>query len=380
MNTNHPLFYLLIAAICLTACNKNEETLPYKSIEPSLPAVTYSYKVNLPERHKRVIDTTRISTITDDGATLGRVLFYDKRLSLNNVTSCGSCHAQEQAFSDISAKSIGFEGGLTERNSLAITNLVSSKSFFWDSRENDLEVMVTKPIRHNVEMGLETMDDLVVKLSATDFYLLLFEKAYGTSEITPERIGKALTMFMRSMFSAESKFDEATVMGHENVFSPQEMRGFELFSWEAGCMSCHGGVDLRGGWGDDWANIGLEMNYTDPGLGFLNPEQEGMFRVPSLRNIALTAPYMHDGRFATLEEVVEHYNSGVKDHPALDWRLSGGGIFPGGPRPGAGDGPQRLELSKQDKAALVAFLHTLTDEQFINDPKFSDPFEVNNQD
>lgn len=306
--------------------------------------------------------------ITDEGATLGRVLFYDPQLSLNNAVSCGSCHHQDKAFADGQQFSKGFGGKITPRNSMSIVNVGLNNNLFWDSRLASLQVMVTHPIQNHIEMGMESMEDIEVKLAKVDYYPALFEKAFGTQEITTERVSNAMTQFLSAMKTGKSKFDQ----GFENNFTnytPLELEGKDLFmSTKTNCTSCHAGInfaapDFPGGpYGQPsvkgTANIGLDLDYADEGKG------EGKFRIPSLRNIALTGPYMHDGRFETLEEVVEHYNSGVQAHHALDHNL----VDENGQ-------PQRLNLSTFEKKALVAFLHTLTDDAFITDERYSNPFQ-----
>jgi len=236
----------------------------------------------------------------------------------------------------------------------------------------------------DVEMGIESMENLKTKLAEEEYYPPLFEDAFGTSEVTPERISRALAQFLRSMASHNSKWDRLT---NFEQLTDMEQLGHNIFSsWDrGGCINCHSGRSFAG-WGSDFANIGLDEEYADNGLGERQKESNGMFKVPSLRNIALTAPYMHDGRFATLEEVVEHYNSGVQAHPNLHWSLrnDGGNSFPGiidfpFIDPGTstsleGSEPIRRNFTEVEKRALVAFLHTLTDEEFVTNPKFSDPF------
>lgn len=305
--------------------------------------------------------------ITDEGATLGRVLFYDPQLSLNNAVACASCHHQDKAFADGQKLSKGFGGKITPRNSMSITNVGLNNNLFWDSRLASLQVMVTHPILNHIEMGMESMTDIEEKLAKVDYYPALFEKAFGTQEITAEKVSNAMTQFLAAMKTGKSKFDEGLMNNFDN-YNALELAGKDLFmSAKTNCTSCHAGTnfaapDFPGGpYGQPsvkgTANIGLDLVYADQGKG------EGKFRIPSLRNIALTGPYMHDGRFETLEEVVEHYNSGVQAHPALDHNLLG-----------ENDLPQRLDLTNFEKKALVAFLHTLTDEDFITDERFSNPF------
>jgi cytochrome c peroxidase len=286
-------------------------------------------------------------------ATLGRVLFYDNILSLNNTVACASCHKQSLAFADNAAFSTGFMSKLTPRNSMSIVNLREHEGLFWDLRESNLATMVVKPVQNHIEMGFDDMQHVVAKMNAVDYYKPLFFKAFGNNEISEEGIQSALATYLRSMVTYNTKYDAGMNNSFAN-FNSQEIMGKELF--ETHCASCHFGTEFKAPWQNS-ANIGLDQTYTDQGTG------EGNFKIPSLRNIALTGPYMHDGRFNTLSEVVEHYNSGIKNHPQLNWELRG----PDG-------GPQRLNMSQGDKDALVAFLNTLTDWKFVSDPRFSNPF------
>lgn len=303
---------------------------------------------------------------TDAGATLGRVLFYDKRLSANLSIACASCHQQEHGFSDPRKFSTGFEGGTTSRNSMGLSNArwYQRAHFFWDERAATLEDQVLQPIQNPVEMGM-TLEGLTNRLAGEPFYATLFTSAFGTPEITSERISHALAQFVRSIVSTHSKYDEGVTVRFAN-FTAQENLGRQIFFGRVGnatCSACHGTDNFVPG--PNINNNGLENPYVDKGLGGITgrPQDEGKFKVPSLRNIALTAPYMHDGRFATLEEVVEFYNSGVVDHPNLSPPLRG----PDG-------SPLRLNLSDTEKAALVAFLETLTDESITTNEMYSDPF------
>jgi cytochrome c peroxidase len=293
--------------------------------------------------------------LSNEGALLGRVLFYDKSLSRNNRISCGSCHVQSKGFADPVQFSSGHEFGQTTRNSMALSNLSLLNTYFWDSRAKDLEAQVMMPVQNHVEMGIEWLEKLPPKLLQYDYYPPMFAAAFGDKEITEERIRFALAQFLRTMVSGQSKYDEGTTTDFAN-FNPLEKMGMELFTtWgsKAKCSSCHSSSNLfNNAWGME--NIGLDENPTD---------NYGNFKVPSLRNIAVTAPYMHDGRFQTLEEVIDHYDHGIKMTPNLSWALRDY------------NGPLQLNLSDLEKKALVAFLKTLTDEQYLTDPKFSDPFK-----
>ena len=306
---------------------------------------------------------------TDVGATLGRVLFYDKRLSTNRSISCSSCHQREHGFADPRRFSVGFNGGLTGRNSMGLSNArwYLRRHFFWDERANVLEDQVLMPIQNPVEMGM-TLEALTNRLSAEPYYTNLFTTAFGTPAVTSSRVSLALAQFVRSIVSTRSKYDLGVASGFRN-FTPQENLGRQIFLGQVGnatCAACHGTDNFVPG--PALNNNGLEFPYVDKGVGGITglPQDNGKFKVPSLRNIELTAPYMHDGRFATLEQVVEFYNSGVVDNPNLSPPLRN----PPGQPPGA----RRLNLSTAQKAALVVFLKTLTDTSLATDLKFADPF------
>ncbi|WP_282049876.1 cytochrome-c peroxidase [Maribacter aquivivus] len=313
-------------------------------------------------------NTPNNNATTDNGATLGRVLFYDKNLSMNNTISCASCHIQENGFSDPNALSTGFNGELTSRNSMGLANarFYENGRFFWDERAATLEAQTLVPIQDLVEMGL-TLPELEEKLTQQPYYAALFTNAFGDETITSNRVALALSQFIRSMVSYESKFDDGLAQTQDiddnfPNFTTSENRGKQLFmSNQTRCFDCHATNVFVG---DDARNNGLDATITDLGVGGItgNNNELGEFKVPSLRNIALTGPYMHDGRFETLEEVIEHYNSGVQNNPNLDNRLT------------QGNNVRRLNLSDTDKQALVDFLNTLTDDEFINDEKYASPF------
>lgn len=381
---NWQLAVLFIGLFGLSACesdinvvtstdDEEEEELSYTSFdELNLPEVPFNYSnITLPAHFQvppvQAIDNEEDNMVTDAGATLGRVLFYEKAFSANNSISCASCHQAASGFSDPLRFSEGFEGGETGRNSMGLSNarFYENGAFFWDERAETLEDQVLMPIQDPVEMGTE-LDELVAEIKEMDYYPFLFEQAFGDDEITSDRISLALAQFVRSIVSYESPYDE----GRAQVDNPQtdfpnftalENQGKALFFGRAGCRRCHQ-TDLFVL--PEARNVGLAEVYEDQGLGDVTglATDNGKFKAPSLRNVALTAPFMHDGRFATLEEVVEHYNSGVKDHPNLAEQLRPGGNL------------QRLNLTDTEKSALVAFLNTLTDQNAISDEKYADPF------
>lgn len=311
-------------------------------------------------------NTPANNPVTNAGATLGRVLFYDKRLSLNRTVSCASCHQQAHGFSDPAKFSTGFDGRLTSRNSMGLANArwYQRRAFFWDERSATLEIQVLQPIQNTLEMGM-TLPEVTTRLTAEPFYRDLFNRAFGTTAVTSDRIALALAQFVRSIISTNTKYDAGVASNFTN-FTAEETLGRRLFLGQTGnatCAACHGTDNFVPG--NTINNNGLENPYLDKGLGEVTgrPQDEGLFKVPSLRNIALTGPYMHDGRFASLEEVVEFYNSGVIAHPNLSPPLRA--------RTGT---PLRLNLTTAEKAAMVAFLKTLTDTSLPTDSRFSDPF------
>jgi len=385
------LLFSLAGSMLLTSC-RDEITLPETASRPTLPSTPYDYQnIVLPPNvftaqnsffiddigfgNEIFVDPANFVNVTNEVATLGRVLFYDKQLSLNNTISCGSCHHQEKAFADGKQFSTGFEGKLTTRNSMGFQNLISQRNLFWDSRSFSLADLSLKPVQNHVEMGMEDLGKLAEKLSRLDYYPALFEKAFQDPEITPDRISQGITQFISSITTANSRFDRSTIAGGDTQLSSLEIMGRNIFnSQKAMCSSCHAGNnfaaadgpnDPYGGGGEIFGtdlkgttNIGLDLTDRDAG------RKEGSFKIPSLRNIALTGPYMHDGRFKTLEEVIDHYSHGIKNNPNLDkkFRDSHGEVV-------------QLNFTDLEKKALVAFLNTLTDDVMTRDPKYSDPFK-----
>jgi len=382
-----PLVLLLISIVGIYITDTSSFS---GSVEPVLPVTPYDYStLDLPDHFTTDVPNSPLPTsingtdntpsdnvITDHGATLGRVLFYDKKLSANGTTACASCHQAEHGFSDPNTLSIGFDGGTTGRHSMTLINArwYQRGRFFWDERAATLEEQVLQPFQDPVEMGL-TLPELDSIVTAQAYYPDLFENAFGDTTITTDRVAKALAQFVRSIISYQSKYDigRAQVGGpgpNFPNFTAEENEGKQLFlqtipNGGGACFGCHtteAFISANPG----PQNNGLDLVTTDPGAGatFPNiPIFEARFKTSSLRNIELTAPYMHDGRFATLEEVVEHYNSGIQAHPTLSPALTDDN----------GD-PVQLNFTSDQKAALVAFLKTLTDPTMASDIKYSDPF------
>lgn len=399
-----PLFIAISISLIIVACKKetveenlNQDLSYYTQTEMNilsdrldLPSTPFNYSViELPAHYtnediENYDNTPGHNPITDAGATLGRVLFYDRNLSVDNSISCSSCHKQREGFSDRRRFSRGLNGQRTRRNSMTIINsrFYENGMFFWDERAATLEEQALMPIQDHVEMGLE-LDEMEAKLRQIDYYPILFTKAFGSEEITANKVGLALSQFMRSIVSYNSKFDQGIIeAGNPEInestpyfpnFTLQENMGLDIFIKGrngATCQYCHGTPQMIS---SEARNNGLDVSYEDNGKGEITgiAEHNGVFKAPSLKNIALTAPYMHDGRFETLEEVVDHYSDGVQAHPNLHFRLS---TVDDGP---LGSPPMKLELTQEEKDALVAFLHTLTDESISTDVKFSNPFRRN---
>lgn len=316
-------------------------------------------------------DTKEFGPITNWGATLGRVIFYDRLVSKKQNVACASCHIQEFGFSDTAQFSVGDDGGLTGRHSMSLANarFRVGSGFFWDERASSLEEQVLMPIQDQVEMNM-TLDTLVERMTNTDYYPVLFANAFGESEVTEERIASALAQFVRSLTSFNSKFDEGLAL-HDRMqpfsnFTAEENLGKDVFMRldKGKCASCHSTEAMI----TDFArNNGISPRSGDPGLEDVtgNPLDNGKFRAPSLRNISIRPPYMHNGGFANLDDVVFAYNTGITWSFSLDAHF----LAPGGQQ------AIKLNLTNEERSALVAFLGTLTDYDFITDPKYSDPFE-----
>jgi cytochrome c peroxidase len=316
--------------------------------------------------------------LTVEAVELGRRLFYDPRLSANGKVSCSTCHIQRLAFTDGRTTGVGVSGRPLAFNSMSLVNLLwGPQHFFWNGRAATLEEQVLTPLQHPDEMG-QDLDRLVAQLAADASYRKLFEAAYG--EVTASAVRRALASFERTLISANSRYDQ--FLRGEITLNPQEELGRKLFMAHpdvkvtlrgANCIDCHSQF-LTGGAGaryDGFSNNGLDDEaHLQPGLQALTgkPAHRGMFKVPSLRNIALTAPYMHDGRFKTLEEVLDHYDSGIKNSSTLS------PLIVEADNQGVAAGRISLHLTAGEKAAIIAFLHTLTDQDFVTAERFSNPF------
>lgn len=384
---------MLLLIFVFASCSEDNNYTPTPS-QPqaiiSLPETPFNYaNLNLPSYFtvndggnfvsaiNGIDNSPSENPVTDAGATLGRVLFYDVALSQNRTIACGSCHRQELAFTDSPVRSLGFNQVATRRNSISLVNqrYYFRGRFFWDERAASLEDQVLQPIIDHNEMGL-TETEIIQRVSERPYYSSLFLQAFGSGQVTNERIQKALSQFIRSIVSTQSRYDEGRAQVSTRLtpfpnFTEEENIGKALFlksvaQGGAGCVNCHtteAFVSVNSG----PKNNGLDLQSSDDFGAFetfpQNNSFQGAFKIPTLKNIALGAPYMHDGRFQTLQQVVEHYNSGVKNHPYLSPFLKD-----------ANGNPQQLNLTEAQKAALVAFLRTLTDPDILHNQKWSDPF------
>lgn len=345
---------VLVSALVISSCREK--------LTGSDEFKTTSYELNLPASLPKP-SLPEDNPLTKEGVLLGNKLFFDTILSGNNTQSCASCHNQEFAFSDNGkALSVGIRGLKGRRNSMPIFNMFYHNSgFFWDGRAKLLRHQSLRPIEDDLEMD-DTLANVINKLKKSEIYPQLFYDAFGTSEINELRISLALEQYMLTLVSGNSKYDRVK-LGLEN-FTESEARGRDIFFTEAesasmktgaDCFHCHSGPNFSN---NEFMNNGLDEVFTDLGLGEFTkkPFDNGKFKVPSLRNVELTYPYMHDGRFNTLEEVLNHYNKNVKNSNTLDPNMHS---FVGG-----------LNLSEQNISDLVDFLKTLTDTEFLSNPEY----------
>lgn len=359
---------LVLSILSILNCNKNE-TVSTELATPLLPQVDYDYNAS----------NSSGMPVDNKIAKLGRVLFYDKKLSFNNRVACASCHKQGYGFADNVAHSEGYFSEKTPRNSIGIINLSKSNSLFWDGRENQLDSMVLKPILNHIEMGINNLGDVEAKIKDYDYYKTLFTEAYGDETVSSERIGRALGEFTQSIRST-SNFNKY-------ISNLANSSGGKLFT-KYQCNNCHFLGESNVSWGSGFANTGLDLNSEDKGVGGLKGMEflEGAFKIPSLINVGLTAPYMHDGRFNTLEEVIDHYSHGIKPSKNLDFRLQEGMddflfttvntlIFQEQNK-NRDIVPRNAKITELDKKILVDFLKSLVDKELINDAKYSNPFTV----
>jgi cytochrome c peroxidase len=313
---------------------------------------------------------SKVNPVTVEGVELGRFLFYDSILSENYQISCASCHRQETAFADGGVRiSRGVNGALTTRNTPSLANLAWYDAFFWDGRAESIEDQVFSPVRSHMEMNLN-WSVATERVQASKFYRKKFLAAFGSKKIDSVLIAYAIAQFERTLLSADSKYDRA--LRKQDQLSSSEYRGFVLMNDQsmADCLHCHptdaSSVATTGGFsnnGLDWAAIPEDFRDLGRMLFTANPIDAGKFKIPTLRNIEVTAPYMHDGRFETLEEVLDFYSDGIKNNYAIDPKMTA--AHRGGVR-----------LSDQDKKDIIAFLKTLTDSTFLTNAQHSNPWRA----
>ena len=346
------LFFLLSFLLLMNCTSKEEERYTPVSYNLEIPTL-FEQKLIAP-----IIPTNNL--LTEEGVALGKKLFFDKILSGDGTQSCSSCHDPQKSFTDNKQFSDGVDGNFGTRNSMPLFNLAwnFNELFAWDGKELSLERQALEPVRNPIEMH-SNWTTVAQKLQNHPEYPTLFLQAFGIATIDSTLVTKAIAQFERILISGNSKFDK--YLRGETTLTAQEQNGFNLFMDEAkaDCFHCHGS-DNNPLWTDNaFHNNGLDATFTDLGLGAVSgdPADNGKFKSPSLRNLAFTAPYMHDGRFATLDEVINHYSEGLQQSPTIDPlmdKLGQGGV----------------RLSTQEKADLKAFLLSLSDSDFINNPAF----------
>lgn len=337
-------WYVLAAIIILiVACNKVDDVADMEY------EISFIKPPHFPEPIYRLAN----NTISKAQFELGRKLFYDPILSRNNTISCGSCHISQNAFThhghDLSH---GIDDQLGTRNTMPLMNLAWANSFFWDGGVLHLDLSPVAPIENPVEMD-EKLSNVIAKLNANKEYPTLFERAYGNKDVNSINLLKSLAQFLTMLVSANSKYDK--VMDGKATFTTQEVAGYTIFKTE--CSSCHKEPLFTD---YSYRNNGQALNvFQDYGrYGITNIEEDKLkFKVPSLRNLKYTAPYMHDGKFYTLESVINHYRFQIRDTQNLDPILKEKG---------------KIDLSEEDVIALTAFLNTLNDESFVNDKSFQE--------
>jgi cytochrome c peroxidase len=351
-------FFVFMVSLGLTSCSE-------KSIESYVNTPTPS-PLQIPQLFQDLILDPVIPSNnpqTEEGVLLGKKLFFDPILSDDGSLACAGCHNATNAFTDTTRFSDGIDGLFGNRNAMPLFNLAWNydNTFFWDGRDLGLENQVFEPITNPLEMH-STWEAVAEKLQAHPEYPELFNAAFGSQTIDSVLVSKAIAQFERTLISANSKFDKF-LLGTANL-TPEESNGFTVFMDESkgDCFHCHGS-DNNPLWTDNkFHNNGLDSTFSDLGLGNVtgDPADNGKFKTPSLRNLAFTAPYMHDGRFETIEEVINHYSEGLQNSTTIDplmKKVDQGGV----------------QLSLQEKADLKAFLLSLSDTDFINNPNFSNP-------
>jgi len=341
--------------------------------EPPKPTGPTAYALTVPAGFPTPVIPAD-NPLTNEGVALGRRLFYEKALSSTGTMSCGSCHQQSKAFTDGRALAVGVDGVANPRGTMSLANVLWSTQLTWDGAFTTLETQALKPLENPIELH-QPLTVGVAKLQASNTYPALFQAAFGTQAITNELVLKALAQFERTLISGSSRYD--TYMATRSGFSADELAGLQLYTTHiapgsvrgAECFHCHSQPLMSSNFEGKFFNNGLDLTFSDPGRGSLTSlaVDQGKFIAPTLRNITLTAPYMHDGRFKTLEEVLDHYSDHVQmASPNLDNNL-----IQGLNNPPFGT---HMDLTATEKKQVLAFLKTLTDDNFVTDRRFSDPF------
>lgn len=340
-------FFLLSAVALLTACQVD-------SVTPEQDIYVFRRPANFPEP----VYTFDNNPLSKEGFELGRALFYDPILSSDSTISCSSCHQQARSFSDpVHRLSVGVNDAIGVRNAPAIQNMAFQQHFFWDGGVNHLDFVPIAAITSEIEMA-ETIPNVVEKLSRSTFYKEKFSQSFGSSEVNSQRMLFALSQFMNLMISANSRYDRF-IRNEGEVLTQEEQAGLALF--QTHCSTCHATDLFTDG---SFRNNGLNTTFeADSGRQRIteHAEDRGKFKVPSLRNAELTFPYMHDGRFRTLEQVLNHYRFTIKESASLD------PLFKNNTTPG-------IVLTDDEADKIIAFIKTLTDNDFIRDKKFANPF------
>ncbi|OSY88684.1 cytochrome C peroxidase [Tenacibaculum holothuriorum] len=348
------IIFLLVLASCSSNDNQHEEYTP-------VPAKLKIPKLFEDKLIKPVIPSN--NPLTEEGIALGKKLFFDTILSKDNSQSCASCHNPKKAFSDETPFSKGVNGKFGSRNAMPLFNLAWNfdERFAWDGKEFGLEKQAIEPVQNPIEMH-SNWNTVIEKLQQDNTYLDLFQKAFNTNKISQDLVTKALAQFERTLISGNSKFDK--FLRNEVQLTPEEQNGFNVFMDEArgDCFHCHGSNNNPLWTDNKFHNNGLDATFSDLGLGKItgDPADNGKFKTPPIRNLSFTTPYMHDGRFATLEEVINHYSEGIRVSSTIDpliKKANQGGV----------------KLTAKDKADLKAFLLTLNDYDFINNSDFQQP-------
>lgn len=350
---------LFSLVIFTTACQK--ESINEGVNQPPPPPL--AFQLNIPPLFSQYISSPFIpadNQLTVQGVELGKRLFFERLLSGDGTQSCASCHAPQNAFAENKIFSIGIDGIQGNRNATPLFNMAWNwgNKFFWDGRANSIEQQALGPVVNPIEMH-NTWQNAVSTLQNHPQYPSMFAAAFGTNIIDSNLVVKAIAQFERTLISGNSRFDQ--YLNGQISLTPQEIDGFNVFMTETrgDCFHCHGSAS-NPLWTDNlFHNNGLDATFSDNGLGNVtgNAADNGKFKTPSLRNLAYTAPYMHDGRFATLDEVINHYSEGLQNSSTISPLLKY--IGQGG-----------VQLTPSDKASLKAFLLSLSDSSFVNNPAF----------